>query len=375
MDERRPLPAFSRNSQVLRLPGVDNLDDLTPSWAWGGATGAGVRVAIIDSGVDAAHPALEGCVEVDDGIHLQVADDGQVVEELGPHDDSFGHGTACAGIIHGIAPDARITSVKVLGAGLTGKAAAFLRGLAWAVDNDFDVVNLSLGTTRKDWALPFYEICDRAYFTNSFVVTAANNVQRASYPSLFASVASVACNLSSDPFRFHFNPEPPTEFLAPGVDVEVAWKDGGRLIATGNSYAAPHLAGIAALVRSKHPRLRPFQLKTVLWATAANVVDARQQAGRLGRGTQMMTSSRATAAVRRAPVRPTSTTPSAATAVPAPAAPPTPPPDTAAERAPTPDSGRPPPPRTSTPSRPAPPGTAPDPSEAPRRPPPPGTDP
>jgi subtilisin len=188
--------------------------------------------------------------------------------------------------------------------GLSGRAAAFLRGLAWAVDEGFDVINLSLGTTRKDWALPFYEICDRAYFTNSFVVTAANNVQRPSYPSLFGTVASVACNLSTDPYRFHFNPEPPTEFLAPGVDIEVAWKGGGRLLATGNSYAAPHLAGIAALVRSKHSRLRPFQVKTALWACAANVVDARQRAGRFGQSTQRMTSSRATAALRVTDVQP-----------------------------------------------------------------------
>ena len=70
-------------------------------------------------------------------------------------------------------------------------------------------------------ALAFYEVCDRAYFQGSFVVTAANNVARPSFPSLYASVASVACNLSKDPFRFHYNPEPPTEFLAPGIDIEV----------------------------------------------------------------------------------------------------------------------------------------------------------
>ncbi len=303
MGDQRPLPAFSRESQVLRLPGVDNLEDLSPEWAWGGSTGAGVRVAVIDSGIEADHPDLEGCVDVDAGVHVRVGADGDLVETTGYHHDSFGHGTACAGIIHGLAPEARLTSVKVLGVGLAGQAAAFLRGLAWAVDEGFDVINLSLGTTRRDWALPFHEICDRAYFQNAFIVTAANNVQRASYPSLFAAVASVACNLSDDPYRFHFNPEPPTEFLAPGVDIEVAWKGGGRLVATGNSYAAPHLAGIAALVRSKHSRLRPFQVKTALWACAANVVDARQRAGRFGQSTQRMTSSRATAAFRAADVR------------------------------------------------------------------------
>jgi hypothetical protein len=97
-------------------------------------------------------------------------------------------------------------------------------------------------------------------------------------------VASVAANLATDPFRFHHNPEPPTEFLARGINVEVLWLDHGRLVTTGNSFAAPHIAGIAALVRSKHPTLRPFQLKTVLWATSANVLEATNpRAGRLSR--------------------------------------------------------------------------------------------
>jgi subtilisin family serine protease len=114
---------------------------------------------------------------------------------------------------------------------------------------------------------------------------------------LFASVTSVASNLSTDPFRFHYNPEPPTEFLAPGIDVDVAWLDGGRVTGTGNSYAAPHIAGIVALVRSKHPELRPFQVKTVLWATAANVREAPRFAGRLSQTMHRVTSVRASAAL------------------------------------------------------------------------------
>lgn len=294
-------PAYTRESRVLRLPGVASLEDLSADWAWGGATGAGVRVAVIDSGIQADHPALEGCVDVDGGLAVTVGDDGEAVDHPGPHDDSFGHGTAVAGIIHSLAPMARITSVKVLGAGLGGKAVGFLRGLGWAVEQRFDVINLSLGTNRREWALPFYEICDQAYFRNCFVVTAANNAPQPSFPSLYGSVTSVACNLATDPFRFHWNPEPPTEFLAPGIDIDLAWVGSGRIRATGNSFAAPHLAGIAALIRSKHPELRPFQVKTVLWATAANVREARGAvpvAGRLSRVTRVTTTARATSALR-----------------------------------------------------------------------------
>lgn len=266
------LPAFARDSMMVQLDTPLALDNLSPDWAWGGSTGAGVRVAIIDSGVDAHHPALDGCIETQVAVEVDDVGDATVVER--DDGDEFGHGTACAGIVHRLAPEARIVSVKVLGSGLSGRAAAFLRGLSWAAEQGCEVINLSLGTNRREWALAFYEACDEAYFRGSLVVTAANNVNRSSYPSLFASVVSVACNLTTDSFRFHHNPNPPTEFLARGIEVEVPWRGGGTMTVTGNSYAAPHISGIAALIRSKHPSLRPFQVKTVLSATAANVREA-----------------------------------------------------------------------------------------------------
>ena len=269
----QPRPAWARGESVFDVSRsrVLSLPMLTPEWAWGDATGKDVRVAVIDSGVEAGHPRLEGCVDEAGGLALELGDDGQIVEHPGPPDDLFGHGTACATIIHELAPQARITSVRVLGERLSGKAQVFLHALAWAVNEGFDVINLSLGTPKRDWALPFYEICDQAYFRGCFMVTAANNQPVVSFPSLFGSVTSVACNVATDPFEFHFNPDPPTEFLARGIDVDLAWKNGTSIRATGNSFAAPHISGIAALILSKHPQLRPFQVKAVLWATAANL--------------------------------------------------------------------------------------------------------
>ena len=141
-DSGSPRPAWSRDSMMLRLPTAISLDDLSHDWVFGGADGSGVRVAVIDSGIDADHPGLEGCVDAQGGVAFTVDEAGAVVAEHGPHGDSFGHGTACAGIIHSLAPAARITSVKVLGEGLTGKAAAFMAGLEWAIDEGFDVINL-----------------------------------------------------------------------------------------------------------------------------------------------------------------------------------------------------------------------------------------
>jgi len=70
------------------------------------------------------------------------------------------------------------------------------------------------------------------------------------------------------------------EFYARGVDVAVAWPGGGTVRATGNSFAAPHVTGLLALIRSKHPELTPFELKTVLYRVAANVRDVAGLASR-----------------------------------------------------------------------------------------------
>jgi subtilisin family serine protease len=277
------VPAYTRESMAIRLPGVNRLDDLSPEWAFEGATGRDIRVAVIDSGIESDHPLLDGCVDVDNGVLVRLDESGEPRLTVGAHDDAFGHGTACASIIHLLAPEATLTSVRVLGAGLSGKAMAFLAGLQWAIEQGFDVINLSLGTTKREFALPFYELCDQAYYRGSVVVTAANNMPRLSYPSLFASVMSVACSLTKDPKRFHYNPDPPTEFLARGIDVDVAWRGGTTTVTTGNSFAAPHIAGLSALALSKHRSLKPFQLKTVLWSCAANVREAPLAAGRFTR--------------------------------------------------------------------------------------------
>jgi subtilisin len=102
-------------------------------------------------------------------------------------------------------------------------------------------------------------------------VTAANNMPRPSFPSVYASVIAVAAHDEQEPHRYYYNPAPPVEFGALGIDVRVAWQNGGYVTVTGNSFAAPHIAGLVAKIRAKHPSLTPFQMKAVLRALAANV--------------------------------------------------------------------------------------------------------
>jgi subtilisin family serine protease len=103
------------------------------------------------------------------------------------------------------------------------------------------------------------------------LVASAHNMPVESYPWRFSSVLSVGSHAGADPLEYYVNPEPPVEFAAPGVDLELAWLDGSTIRATGNSFAAPHIAGIATLVLAKHGHLAPYELKAALRAACNNV--------------------------------------------------------------------------------------------------------
>jgi len=263
------LPAWSLPAaagKTIRLPATWP-ERVTREWAFGGATGAGVRVCVLDSGVELDHPlvgAVQRSVAVTrDGDEIVIVDD-----ESG---DLCGHGTACAGLIRSIAPECELTSVRVLGEGYTGSAAVLLAGLEWAIEHDFQVVNMSLSTTKKQYAERLHELADAAYFKRTMLVASAHNMPVESFPWRFASVVSVGSHEEDDPFTYFYNPSPPVEFFARGLEVDVPWLGGGTLRCTGNSFATPHIAGICALVLGKHPELTPFQLKSVLHLTATNV--------------------------------------------------------------------------------------------------------
>ena len=267
------LPAWSepftgaRRDALRHLPPFGALDR---SWALGGSDGSGVTVAIIDSGVERDHPAVGG--KLVRSVRVELAadpEDDPVVLDDEEGTDVVGHGTACAGIIHAIAPGADLISVRVLGPDNRGKGIVFAAGLDWAIERGAGVMNLSLSSKSDALFGLFHDLADRAYFANALLVCAANNVPGNSYPSLFASVISVAAHDLADPAAWYYNPSPPVEFGAHGLDVNVAWRGGSRMTATGNSFAAPHIAGYAALIRSKHPEATPFEVKAILAATAS----------------------------------------------------------------------------------------------------------
>lgn len=263
------LPAWSLHEPAkpeLALPRLWP-GELTRDWAWGGATGAGVRVAIVDSGVEQGHP-LVGAVQ--ESVAVVPGEHGEPTVVPSDEGDLVGHGTACAGIVRALAPACELLSVRVLGAGAKGSGKALLAGLRWAVERRADVINLSLSTTKSDLVASLHELTDAAYFDRLLVVAAANNLPVEGYPWRFAAVLSVGSHGEDDPWAYYSNPAPPVELFARGTDVEAAWVGGSTLRVSGNSFATPHVAALCALIRSKHPWLTPFQVKTVLRETASN---------------------------------------------------------------------------------------------------------
>jgi subtilisin family serine protease len=235
-------------------------------WAFGGSTGAGATVCVVDSGIDRGHRLVGG---VSSAVAVRVEDDEVHVED-DPIGDVCGHGTACAGIIRSVAPDCDLVSVRVLGEGFVGSGPALIEGLRWAVGQGFDVINMSLSTTKERFVADLHSLTDAAYFRRSLIVASAHNMPVRSYPWRFASVVSVASHDIDDPLAYLRNPDPPVEFYARGVEVDVAWSDGSTLRASGNSFATPHISGICALIRAKHPELTPPEVKTLLGLTATN---------------------------------------------------------------------------------------------------------
>jgi len=239
---------------------------IRPETTWQGCTGRGVSVAIVDSGIDVEHPDLKG--KIKDSVEA-VSEAGKIVFQPSTSGDQAGHGTACAGLVLKVAPEVDLYSVKVLGPNASGSGDMFLVGLDYAIKQKYRVINLSLGTTKREYFGPLHDLLDRAYHAGCIVVAAANNLPYPSYPSIFSSsLVSVVKRTGGDPFNFGYRYGQVIELVAPGVQVETTWPGGGYRQLTGNSFACPYMAGIVALIVEAYPNLTPFQVKTILYALA-----------------------------------------------------------------------------------------------------------
>lgn len=224
--------------------------------------GKGVRIAIIDSGVEVGHPGLGDLQLTDD---VAIVEDGQRLKEVPGGVDCFGHGTAIASILRRVAPEAEIGSFRVFGESLSARTATIAEGARLAMDRGYHILNCSFGCAISDHVLHHKRWVDEAYLSGIHVVAACNNYDfsRPEWPGFFSSVITVNMARTTDDAHLFYKPGTLVEFAARGIDVEVAWCDGLMKKVTGSSFAAPHVAGMLACLLSAEPGLRPLHAKTL----------------------------------------------------------------------------------------------------------------
>jgi thermitase len=259
----------------------------------------GVKVAVVDSGVDDGHPDLRGQIAASEGMVGLRAKLG-----FGSARDDNGHGTHCAGVVaasgaqgvSGIAPGCKLLICKVLDDQGNGATSQIARGINWATDHDADVISLSMG--GPDDARAVRDAVARAISHGVVVVAAMGNEGKElrNYPAAYPGVIAVGATNASDKLAGFSTRGPWISVCAPGVGILSTTptygvtlnspEDGGidpvygKL--SGTSMATPLVAGIAALVRSQHASWSPAQIKAAIERGAEQLADA--SASRVGHG-------------------------------------------------------------------------------------------
>lgn len=245
--------------------------------AWSISTGAGVKVAVIDTGIDKDHTDL-----VVTGGELIITNG--KYRKKGPDNwnDDNGHGTHVAGTIAavnnnagvvGVAPDALLYAVKVLDNRGSGYASDVAAGIDWAVSNGMDVANLSLGSSGESLAIRDAVLA--AEQAGVVIVAAAGNSGPGSntviYPAKYAETIAVAASDIDDNITGFSSRGPEVDITAPGVNILSTTNDGQTGTMSGTSMAAPHVAGVVALVLAQNPALSPAEIKLRLTLTASDI--------------------------------------------------------------------------------------------------------
>ena len=243
------------------------------------ATGKGVKVAILDTGVDLMHPALRRHVA---GGWDFISDDANPSEQRdyvdndrdGSVDEAFGHGTHVAGIVHLVAPDAQLLVGRVLDADGRGDLVNVAAGVRWAMEQGADVINLSLGSLRNTDALQ--DILEEAENSGIIIVSTAGNwgTRIIDFPggsSHATCVAAVDAACNTAPFS-SFGSD--VELAAPGVGIRSTFPGGGYKLWNGTSMAAPFVTGTAALLKQLHPGWTMIEVEERMQGTALKVVGA-----------------------------------------------------------------------------------------------------
>ncbi|RNA69307.1 S8 family peptidase [Alteribacter keqinensis] len=256
-----------------------------------GTYGQGVRVAVLDTGI-ATH------------ADLNIRGGASFIPNEPTYQDFNGHGTHVAGTVAalnnsygviGVAPSAELYAVKVLDANGGGSHASIAQGIEWAVSNNMDIVNMSLGSPQGSTTLQ--QAVNNAHNSGVLLIAAAGNSgtngsqNTMGYPARYSNVMAVGA-VDSNYNRASFSSVGnELEIMAPGVSIQSTYLSNSYRALNGTSMAAPHVAGTAALVKQRYPHLTNSQIRNRLNQTAIplgnsfyfgnGLVDAENAAGYL----------------------------------------------------------------------------------------------
>ncbi len=236
---------------------------------WKAAQGDGAAIAVIDTGIDATHPDLQG----------QVAGGVNILDAAHPDNwaDDEGHGTHVSGTIagkgvglFGVAPKAKLYAVKVLDKDGNGDYSGVIAGIQWAMNHGIKILNMSLGA--PEGSDPLHAAVLAAQKAGVTIIAAAGNTGGSvGYPGAYPEVIAVGASDSADHLAPFSSRGPQVSFIAPGVNILSAKMGGGYITMSGTSMATPHMAGLAALAWSLGVR-DPQSLRAAL-ARAARPIN------------------------------------------------------------------------------------------------------
>lgn len=251
--------------------------------AWPVTRGAGVKVAVVDTGVDIDHP------------DLAIAGGYNATAPEASYDDDHGHGTHVAGTIAakdddkavvGVAPDVQLYGVKVLSASGSGTYENIIDGIQWCVANKIDIANMSLGGSSGTQALA--EAVRVAVAAGLTIIAAAGNSGGSvGYPAAYPETIAIAASDAKDKTASFSSRGPEVDFIAPGVGVNSTYMGGGTKSLSGTSMACPHAAGLAALAVAGQGLRGADQVREALQRAASKIPgtpDEQQGGGMIDAG-------------------------------------------------------------------------------------------
>ncbi|MDE2292216.1 MAG: S8 family peptidase, partial [Elusimicrobia bacterium] len=260
-----PAPAAAPRAQALPW----GIQRVNAPGAWPVTRGAGVKVAVVDTGIDFDHP------------DLKVAGGANMIDPSKSFKDDNGHGTHVSGTIAGqgkddvwgVAPDVSLYGVKVLDANGSGTFADVIAGIQWTAQNHMDVANFSLGASQGTQALA--DAVKAATDAGVTIVAAAGNSGAAvGYPGAYPQCIAVAASDSSDAVADFSSRGPQVAVLAPGVNVYSTYMGGGYQSLDGTSMATPHVTGLTALAIAARGVHGQAAVRKALQAAATPVPNA-----------------------------------------------------------------------------------------------------